>query len=462
MRRLLALGFLGSFFSPLVAQAESPTSRSSCLVQDTAPTSRCEDRDRQQTQANGTAENSSEILRSFQSYAVDSKTVFMHADVLQRALEDRPEFKRWKLAPRSPSQKADVSIEISLPPLSWEWNYRLFESASGNLLAAGKVRALEEHVASKLLAAEIAKQIEAVRGIPEESVDDASSVTSQTASEQQWRVKGGSGSFRNQEINLSIGPDLIIVTEVNNDDHTIRVPTQSITAIYRINLGPPSFWDRMQAGAGEECCESGPLADLKAQGIDLVQAGEMLVGPVLAVPFLTVVGIDSIRVGLSTRHLVAIRWERENATYALAFESGEMILNGLFRDLKNVAPEGATFPPTSMLPLWSDTPPRAADIPWGNALQISLDQAVTASFGPWPPLEPGVYQLEIIERKNAPAQINFYRRELSQFLDLRAVAFAHLQRGLPTVASPVMTLREKDGTRMLDEIRVATILLHFD
>ena len=40
-----------------------------------------------------------EILRSFQTYYVKSGTVYLHRDVMQKALEQRPEFAEWHLKP---------------------------------------------------------------------------------------------------------------------------------------------------------------------------------------------------------------------------------------------------------------------------------------------------------------------------------------------------------------------------
>jgi len=463
MRRLVALGFFGSLVLPFVVQAGSLNSNFALIWQDSVPAPARDDKDSQETQTAEPAQNQTVVLRTFHSYSICSKTVFMHPDAFQQALNSRPEFKEWNLVPGSCGEKADVTIEISLPPLSWEWNYRLLESASGNLLATGKVHALEEHQASKLLAAEIAEKIAAVKGMPEGNLNQVQLPTSATTHANQWRVKGASGSFRDQEVSVSIGADQIVVTEISNKEHSLIIPTRNITAVYRINLRPPELLDRMQAGASEECCESGPLADLKAHGIDLVQAGEMLVAPFLAVPLLGVVGIDEIRVGMSTRHLAAVRWERESSPYELAFESGVVVLNDLLRNIKSVAPPETESSTKDYMPFWPDTSSPAIDLTKKKPLlEISIDEAVIVAPLQWPPLEPGVYQLEIFDPDNPPAQIQFYHRETGQFLVLRAVGFAQVQRGLPLVTTPIVTYRGKEGIRMLHEVRAADILLHFD
>jgi len=106
------------------------------------------------------------ILRRLETYYIKSGTIYLHRDVMQKALEQRPEFAAWNLKQSDDPDSADVAIEITLPSLSWEWNFKMVYRTTGQLLGTGKVKALEQHQAAPLLAAEIVKCIQSARGVP--------------------------------------------------------------------------------------------------------------------------------------------------------------------------------------------------------------------------------------------------------------------------------------------------------
>jgi hypothetical protein len=86
--------------------------------------------------------------------------------LLHKACGERAEFSAWNLRAVADVRDAEMVIEVTLPPLSWEWNFRLLEHPSYRVLASGMIKAVEQRQAVPLLAAEISRQIQSVRGIP--------------------------------------------------------------------------------------------------------------------------------------------------------------------------------------------------------------------------------------------------------------------------------------------------------
>lgn len=68
----------------------------------------------------------------------------------------------------------------------------------------------------------------------------------------------------------------------------------------------------------------------------------------------------------------------------------------------------------------------------------------------------------LVERSEARAEVFFFPLADQQFDRPRAVAAAHLKRVSPNAATPTVTVREKDGARLIDEIRADDALLSFD
>ena len=89
------------------------------------------------------------ILREFKSYYIRSDTIYLHRETLQKELRDRPEFPAWGLTATEDSNAADVVITITLPFLTWEWNYRMVYQPTGTVLGTGKVSAAVEKTAAQ-------------------------------------------------------------------------------------------------------------------------------------------------------------------------------------------------------------------------------------------------------------------------------------------------------------------------
>src|SRR5260370_2637605 len=109
---------------------------------------------------------SQDILRGFKSYYIKSDTIYLHRDTLLKELQKRGEFSAWELTATEDVKAADVVITITLPFLTWEWNYRMVYQPTGTVLGTGKVSAAAEKTAAPQLAAIIMERIRSARPLP--------------------------------------------------------------------------------------------------------------------------------------------------------------------------------------------------------------------------------------------------------------------------------------------------------
>src|SRR5713226_10542653 len=106
------------------------------------------------------------ILQEFKSYYIKSDTIYLHQDTLLKELQKRGEFSAWELTATEDSKAADVVVTITLPFLTWEWNYRMVYQPTGTVLGTGKVSAAAEKTAAPQLAAMIVERIRSARPLP--------------------------------------------------------------------------------------------------------------------------------------------------------------------------------------------------------------------------------------------------------------------------------------------------------
>jgi len=143
------------------------------------------------------ADEPGRTLATFRTYFVNSDTIYMKAETLQGALEQRPEFAAWGVQATSDRQKADVIIEVTLPFLTWEWNYKIKRGTGSTVLATGKVKALTEGIAAPQLAAEMAGRIKLARALPQAREESASPMPDRKSEpalpNREWKVEFVSG-----------------------------------------------------------------------------------------------------------------------------------------------------------------------------------------------------------------------------------------------------------------------------
>lgn len=262
-----------------------------------------------------------EILRSFQTYYIKSGTMYLHRDVMQKALDQRPEFVAWHLKPGDDPGSADLIMEITLPFLSWEWNYKMVDRLTNHVAGTGKVKALEQHQAATLLAAEITKKIQSVRGTPE---NVPLPPTRAQAALKKWHVKGATGPFQNKDLILSIGGESISVSEPSGP--ALEIPIRSVLSAYHLvsDNSEKSRLRRRRWDAGwNEVCEA-------------TSDGEGCLA-ILGAP-IWLIGDAILLVSGPSNHFVAIRWQDDQAVNELSFQVGVFEWKGILRDVQTAVP----------------------------------------------------------------------------------------------------------------------------
>ena len=107
-----------------------------------------------------------DLLRSFKSLCVNSKTVYIKKGVTEGAILKELEKKQLDLAiaiKTDSSAETVLTIERQGVWPQWDYSYRLDHQTSGTVLAAGKVKAIDGGSAAKQIAEQIVKRIADVR-----------------------------------------------------------------------------------------------------------------------------------------------------------------------------------------------------------------------------------------------------------------------------------------------------------
>ena len=117
-------------------------------------------------QTQQTASTPAELLRTFKSMYVSSKTVYIKKGITEGALLKELQKKHLDLdiAIKTDSS-AETVLSIERQPIwpQWDYIYRVDHLASGTVLAAGKVRAIDGGSAAKQIAQQIVARIAQAR-----------------------------------------------------------------------------------------------------------------------------------------------------------------------------------------------------------------------------------------------------------------------------------------------------------
>ena len=119
-----------------------------------------------QSQASSEA-SPADLLRSFKSLYVNSKTVYIKKGVTEGALLKELQKKQLDLdiaIKTESSAETVLTIERQGVWPQWDYSYRLDHQSSGTVLAGGKVKAIDGGSAAKQIAEQIVKRISDVRG----------------------------------------------------------------------------------------------------------------------------------------------------------------------------------------------------------------------------------------------------------------------------------------------------------
>jgi hypothetical protein len=109
----------------------------------------------------------SELARNAQTVHIRSKTIYLNPALLEAELRKLPEFQTLKLKLSSEAKDADLIVEITLPFLTWMWNFTVTHRESNTVLFSDKLRELTAGVAAPRLAKEVVTRLQALRDSPQ-------------------------------------------------------------------------------------------------------------------------------------------------------------------------------------------------------------------------------------------------------------------------------------------------------
>jgi hypothetical protein len=119
------------------------------------------------SQSQATESSPADLLRTFKSLYVNSKTVYIKKGVTEGAILKELQKKQLDLdiaIKTDSSAETVLTIERQGVWPQWDYSYRLDHQSSGTVLAAGKVKAIDGGSAAKQIAEQIVKRIADVRG----------------------------------------------------------------------------------------------------------------------------------------------------------------------------------------------------------------------------------------------------------------------------------------------------------
>jgi hypothetical protein len=119
-------------------------------------------------QNSGTKQDPAEIMRTFKTIYVQSKTPLAKPQMLAGELQKSGDFDKWNFSITIEAATADVVIEIDHQPGWFYYTYSMTHQASGVVLAVGRVDAWDGKYASAKAAKEILKRIARVRNVQED------------------------------------------------------------------------------------------------------------------------------------------------------------------------------------------------------------------------------------------------------------------------------------------------------
>jgi hypothetical protein len=327
-----------------------------------------------------------EILRGFKSYYIKSDTIYMHGETLQKELQKRGEFSAWELTAKEDSKAADVVITITLPFLTWDWNYRIVYQPTGTELGTGKVSAAVEKTAAPQLAAVIVKRIREVRPLPASFQDTEGTqqapADSRPEKGKSWKVRyisgPASGIGKDTPVTLTLSREWMTVR--NSKTLAFSAPIRNVSAVdsrtevRKATKGWEDFWDSQIGG-----CENCPVIIFL---VPIWLAGEGILAPIK-----------------TTDHFVNMYWLEDGATKSAEFRASAGDTKSLLAELKK-----ATGRRAEDLQELAERRQKSLREQFDGAPIVGIDRQV--SIG-WHSLAPGSYRLFVVTRDRNLAEVYF-------------------------------------------------------
>ena len=350
--------------------------------------------------------DSQDILRGFKSYYIKSDTIYMHRETLLKELEKRGEFSAWGLSPAEDSKAADVVITITLPFLTWEWNYKMVHQPTGTELGKGKISAAVEQTAAPQLAAMIVKRIRDERTLPA-SFEQAQSTpqaprNSNPEKGKSWNVRYVSGAApglrKDATVTLTVTHEWVTI----RDSKTIvlPIPAPNLTTVdsrieaHRATKGWEDFWDAS--------------FNTLLQDHDTV-AANAAVGTADAFIFMGIIPIALIGEGIlapikTTDHFVSMYWVEDGVAKGAEFRVSGGDAKSLLAELNKITSKTAE----DLIEV-SQKRLKAIAERFEASPFIETDRQVKVG---WRDLAAGNYRVVVVPRERNLAEVYFFQREL--------------------------------------------------
>ncbi len=421
----LGAGFVGPTSTP--APAPVPSISQKPAVAETA-------RPAPQTLPAASSTDPAEILRTFRTFYVDSDTIFMEQEVLEEALMKRPEFAAWGLQPLKSRVGADVVITITLPFLSWEWNYKLIRQGSGVELGAGMVQAAIQDTAAPELAELIVTRIGAFRPLP-------SRHGPVTIGGKWWNVKYASGDEKiepDKQFALTVNSERIFAREEGNE--LFSIPVNSVIAVAYSNevKNPSDPWFSFWSNAN-------------------IETPEQAAGALALMPIVMIAGaiLDSMK---TTQHFIRIDWRENEVLKNIVLRVDESDYPALLAELNSVTHKK-----------WMNVPELAAnllhELRSESHRRVHVFLASSAYVG-WKELASGSYDVVLLESAGKPAEAYFLPPDWEAQPQKIAQAVVQVEEhpaapGQQSQQPPVVSYKTRNGINLVAEIRTAEFTVRF-
>jgi len=404
-----------------------------------------------------------DILRGFKSYYIKSDTIYLHRETLQKELQNRLEFGAWELTATEDSKAAEVVVTITLPFLTWEWNYRMVYQPTGTELGSGKVSAAVEKTASPQLAAMIVKRIREARplygSIQQTRETHQAPANSSPEKGKSWKVRyiWGPASNLPQDAPVTLTVNREWMTVRNSKAVLFSAPVQNLSAtdsrteVHRAAKGWEDFWDTafdkyLQRGDGR-------VATAAPMGI----AGAFILA--VALPT-ALVGEGVLAPIKTTDHFVSMYWLEDGTVKRAEFRASARDTKSLLAELNRV-----TGREVEDLQQLSQKRLKVIAKQFDASPIVENDRQVNVG---WRKLAPGAYRLVVVTREKNLAEVYFFPANFQggsfDANDVAAHAVVEFDRRKTSVenkAAPSVSYREQNGIVMLDQIETSELILRF-
>jgi hypothetical protein len=103
-----------------------------------------------------------ELLRAAKTIFIRPRTIYLREGLLNDELRKHPDFNSLGLTFAKDEKEADLVVAVTLPFMSWTWNYTVTHSRTNTLLAKGSVGGVTQGAAAPKLAAALVTRLQSL------------------------------------------------------------------------------------------------------------------------------------------------------------------------------------------------------------------------------------------------------------------------------------------------------------